>query len=106
MSACCVFQPHVPHATHCFPQDYNTYSGAAIGGTLLFFLIPGAAVTGLLDGVKEILGLVVKDFAFSAIIGGGLAAYLSLRKDEAGDFANEAGGKLLGAIDGVIEKIQ
>merc|ERR1719267_502916 len=87
-------------------EEYNTYSGAAIGGTLIFFLLPGALVFDLLDGFKEIFFLLVKDFAFSALIGGGLAAYLSLRKDEAGDFANQAGGKLLSAVDGVIEKIQ
>ena len=87
-------------------EEYNTYSGAAIGGTLIFFLLPGAIVFDLLDAFKDIIFLVLKDFVFSAIIGGGLAAYLSLRKDEAGDYANQFGSKLLDTVDGVIEKIK
>ena len=35
-------------------DEYNSYSGAAIGGTLIFFLLPGAALTGL--GAKKGLG--------------------------------------------------
>ena len=87
-------------------EEYNTYSGAAIGGTLIFFLLPGAAVFDLLDAFKDILFLLLKDFAFSAIIGGGLAAYLSLRKDQTADYANQFGSKLLETVDGVIEKIK
>ena len=87
-------------------EDYNTYSGAAIGGTLIFFLLPGALVFDLLGAFKDILFLLVKDFAFSAVVGGGLAAYLSLRKDETADYANQFGSKLLDAVDRVIEKIK
>eukprot|EP00308_Calcidiscus_leptoporus_P023650 CAMPEP_0119354176 /NCGR_PEP_ID=MMETSP1334-20130426/3212_1 /TAXON_ID=127549 /ORGANISM="Calcidiscus leptoporus, Strain RCC1130" /LENGTH=163 /DNA_ID=CAMNT_0007367661 /DNA_START=23 /DNA_END=514 /DNA_ORIENTATION=- len=72
-------------------RQYNEYSGAAIAGTLLFFLLPGA----LLFDVGDALLTVGKDFAFSALIGGGLAAYLSLRSDAAGKYANELGGKLI-----------
>jgi len=72
--------------------DYNNYSGAAIAGTLALFL-PGILVF-------DITGLVA-DFVLSATIGGGLAAYLALRSDGAGDFANKAGAALLSAVDKV-----
>ena len=49
--------------------DYNTYSGAAIAGTLAFFL-PGVLVF-------DVTG-VLFDFLFSALIGGGVAAFAAL----------------------------
>jgi hypothetical protein len=70
--------------------DYNKYSAAAIGGTLALFL-PGALVF-------DITGTIA-DFLVSATIGGGLGAYLALRKDDIGDSVNELGGKLLGFLD-------
>ena len=59
--------------------EYNTYSGAAIGGTLIFFLLPGALIFDAYDALLTVF----EDFLFSAIIGGGIAAYLALRKDAA-----------------------
>ena len=38
-----------------------------------------------------VLGAVVSDFLVSAIIGGGLAIYLSLRQDKVGEYANSFG---------------
>ena len=66
---------------------------AAIAGTLALFL-PGALA------IFDVSGF-IGDFLFSALIGGGAAAYCSLRKDGIGDTANDIGGKLLGAIDKV-----
>ena len=43
--------------------EYNTYSAAAIGGTLILFLLPIFNLLGFLG-----------DFVFSALIGGGAAA--------------------------------
>ena len=62
-------------------EEYNSYSGAAIGGTLIIFLLPGS----LIFDVKGFFF----DFIFAALIGGGLCAYLSLRKDQAAELANE-----------------
>lgn len=84
-------------------EEYNSYSGAAIAGTLIFFLLPGALVSGMYDVVAEFLSAAVKDFAFSALIGGGLAAYLSLRKDSVSESANNLGSSLLEAVDKVLE---
>tara|TARA_B100000795_G_C22530911_1_gene335072 strand:- start:205 stop:615 length:411 start_codon:yes stop_codon:yes gene_type:complete len=56
--------------------EYNTYSAAAIGGTLALML-PGALIF-------DISGL-VGDFAFGATFGGGLAAFLALRSDGLGE---------------------
>ena len=75
-------------------DEYNAYSGAAIAGTLALFL-PGALA------IFDVSGF-IGDFAFSALVGGGAAAYCSLRKDGIGDTANDIGGKLLGAIDKVV----
>lgn len=72
--------------------DYNTYSAAAIGGTLIFFLLPLFNIFGFLG-----------DFVFSALIGGGAAAYCSLRKDEVGGYANQFGGYVMKALDKVEE---
>ena len=63
-------------------------SAAAIGGTLIFFLLPLFDITGFFG-----------DFVFSALIGGGAAAYAALRKDAAGEYANKFGGAVLQAID-------
>jgi outer membrane biosynthesis protein TonB len=68
--------------------DYNSYSGAAILGTLLFFVLPGAAISDV-----EPLALVF-DFVFSALTGGGAAAYAALRSDDIGEKAREIGGKV------------
>ena len=84
-------------------EDYNGYSGAAVAGTLLFFLLPGAAITGGLSDLGMLGGALLQDFVFSAIIGGGLAIYLSLRNDEIGDTVSGAGSTLLDTIDGLIE---
>lgn len=73
--------------------DYNNYSAAAIGGTLLF-LLPGALVFDISP--------VFADFAFSALIGGGAGAYLALRKDQAGEYANKLGGAIMQVADKVL----
>ena len=65
--------------------EYNTYSAAAIGGTLALML-PGALIF-------DITGL-VGDFAFGATFGGGLAAFLALRSDGLGEAANKFGAAL------------
>lgn len=79
--------------------EYNNYSYAAILGTLFFFILPGAAIT------DADLYAIFTDFIFSALTGGGIAAYLSLRKDGLGEAANTAGGLLLSAIDTVGDAI-
>ena len=61
-------------------SEYNNYSAAAIGGTLVL-LLP----IGLLDGA--LLGF-LRDFVISALLGGGLLAFLALRKDQAAELAN------------------
>ena len=73
--------------------DYNTYSGAAIAGTLAL-LIPGVFIF-------DVSGFVF-DFLFSALIGGGLAAFLALRTDGISTTVNEVGGKVIGALDKVL----
>ena len=79
--------------------DYNSYSAAAVGGTLVFMLLLGP-----LTGVFDING-VVFDFVFSALIGGGALAYAALRKDEASEYANKFGTVLLETVDKVAEAI-
>ena len=74
-------------------SEYNTYSAAAIGGTLVL-LLPIAALDGALFGF-------LKDFVISALLGGGLLAYLALRKDGLSEQANKFGGLLMGVIDKV-----
>jgi len=83
-------------------KDYDGYSGAAVAGTLAFFLLPGAILTGAVDTLLQFGGAAVFDFAFSALIGGGAAIYLSLRNDEIGATVNQAGAKILDAVDDVI----
>lgn len=79
-------------------EEYNSYSGAAIGGTLLFFLLPGAFVSGLYGALGQVASGAVFDFLFSALIGGGLAIYLSLRKDELGQTVRSSGLSVYSAI--------
>ena len=79
--------------------DYNSYSAAAVGGTLIFMVLLGP-VTGIFD-----LGGVVGDFVFSALIGGGTLAYAALRKDEASEYANKFGNLLLETADKVAEAV-
>jgi len=71
---------------------YNTYSAAAIGGTLLVFLLPIFNFAGFFP-----------DFILSALIGGGAAAYCSLRNDVIGEYANKAGGYVMMGIDKGVE---
>ena len=73
-------------------SEYNTYSGAAIGGTLALF-IPGTFVFD----VSGVIG----DFAVSALLGGGIAAALALSNTGASAPANQFGAKLLDAAGGV-----
>merc|ERR1711924_331962 len=70
-------------------EEYNSYS-AAIGGTLLM-LIPVAYYDGLLFEFA-------KSFAISALLGGGLGAYLSLRKDGVGEKAGELGSAVVNKV--------
>ena len=79
--------------------DYNSYSAAAVGGTLAFMLLLGP-----LTGIFDISGA-VGDFAFSALIGGGALAYAALRKDEAGEYDNKFGTVLLETVDKVAEAL-
>jgi len=82
--------------------DYNTYSGAAIGGTLLFFLLPGAFLFDITGILSEFLFKIIGDFIVSAAIGGGLCIYLSLRKDELGEYANKFGAVFLQGVDKLV----
>ena len=75
-------------------SEYNSYSAAAIGGTLIFFLLP----------IFNLLGF-AGDFVFSALIGGGAAAYASLRKDQIGEYGNKFGGIVLQGADKVVELV-
>ena len=83
-------------------KDYDGYSGAAVAGTLLFFLLPGAILTGAGEVLGQFAASALIDFVISALIGGGAAIYLSLRSDEIGATVNKAGSKLLDTVDDVI----
>lgn len=83
-------------------KDYDGYSGAAVAGTLVFFLLPGALLTGAADVLGQFAGAALIDFVFSALIGGGAAIYLSLRSDEIGATVNKAGSKLLDVVDDLV----
>jgi len=72
-------------------SEYNTYSGAAIGGTLAL-MIPGALLLFDVSGF-------IADFLFGALVGGGLCAYFALRKDQASEYANKFGATVLSAAD-------
>jgi len=80
--------------------EYNTYSAAAVGATLVTMLLLGPVA-----GIFDIYGVVL-DFVFSALLGGGTLAYATLRKDEVADYANKFGAALLQAADTVAEKIK
>lgn len=82
-------------------KDYDGYSGAAVAGTLLFFLLPGAFLTGAADILGQFAGSAATDFIISALLGGGPAIYLSLRKDDIGATVSQAGGKFLDLVDNV-----
>ena len=73
--------------------DYNTYSGAAIAGTLALFLP--------LLLVFDVSGFVL-DFVLSALLGGGLGAGLALSKGGASDAANKFGATVLSTVDKVL----
>ena len=77
--------------------EYNTYSAAAIGGTLALML-PGALIF-------DITGL-VGDFAFGATFGGGLAAFLALRSDGLGEAANKFGAALRDASGASVPRLE
>jgi len=87
-------------------KDYDGYSGAAVAGTLAFFLLPGAIATGVPEILGGFAGLFIVNFLFSALIGGGLSIYLSLRNDDIGATVNQAGAKLLDAVDDVIGDVK
>lgn len=79
--------------------DYDGYSGAAVAGTLLFFLLPGAILTGATDSLIALLSTIAGDFVLSALIGGGGLIFLSLRSDDLSKTVNDAGSKLLDTVD-------
>jgi len=83
-------------------DEYNGYAGAAIAGTLAFFLLPGLLISGLGEVAVQALTAVLQDFVLSALIGGGAAIYFSLRKDSIGDTVNGLGQSLLEKVDDVI----
>jgi len=67
--------------------EYNNYSAAAIGGTLLLFILPLFDITGFIG-----------DFIFSALIGGGLCIFLTLYKDTA-EYGDKFGGAVMKGIN-------
>jgi len=78
--------------------EYSAYSGAAIGGTLIFFLVPGAVYI-------DVSGAVF-DFIFSALTGGGICAALALSNTPASEPLNKFGASVLSAVDTVGEKLK
>jgi len=78
--------------------EYNAYSGAAIGGTLIFFLVPGAVFI-------DVSGAVI-DFVFSALTVGGVCAALALSNTGAAEPVNKFGAAVLSAVDSVVEKLE
>mmetsp|Transcript_292 Transcript_292/g.715 ORF Transcript_292/g.715 Transcript_292/m.715 type:complete len:282 (-) Transcript_292:500-1345(-) len=84
-------------------SDYDGYSGAAVAGTLAFFLLPGAVLTGGADVLGAFFAAAVINFAISALIGGGAAIFLSLRDDEIAKTVNLYGGGFLDKVDEVLE---
>jgi hypothetical protein len=78
-------------------EEYNSYSGAAILGTLVIFLIPGALIF-------DISGFFF-DFIFSALLGGGAMIFLVLNPSTS-EFAGKAGDSLLGVLDKIGEKLK
>ena len=86
-------------------DDYRGYAGAAVAGTLAFFLLPGALVSGEFDALAAFAGAFLGDFAFAALVGGGACIYLSLRDDELGATVNSVGAKLLDTADDLLERV-
>lgn len=86
-------------------EDYQGYAGAAVAGTLVFFLVPGALLTGELTNLVDFGATVVQDFLLSAVIGGGTAIYAALRQDDISTTVNTAGAKFLAAIDKVVSSV-
>jgi len=78
--------------------EYDGYAGAAIGGSLLTFLVPGAILTGIFDDVFSIATAIAINFGVSALLGGGALIYLSLRADELGETIRSNGYNLYQAI--------
>tara|TARA_B110001452_G_C15151983_1_gene400907 strand:- start:224 stop:964 length:741 start_codon:yes stop_codon:yes gene_type:complete len=78
--------------------EYDAYSGAAIGGTLIFFLVPGAVFIDVTGAVA--------DFVFSALTGGGICAALALSNTPASEPLNKFGASVLSAVDTVGEKLK
>ena len=78
--------------------EYNAYSGAAIGGTLIFFLVPGAVFI-------DVTGAVF-DFVFAALTGGGICAFLALSNTGASEPLNKFGAEVLSVVDKVGEKLK
>ncbi|VEU43287.1 unnamed protein product [Pseudo-nitzschia multistriata] len=83
-------------------DDYDGYSGAAVAGTLLFFLLPGALATGAAGILGDFASSAAVDFVLSALVGGGACIYLSLRRDEVGATVSQLGGQFLDVVDGVL----
>lgn len=81
--------------------EYRSSAGAAIAGTLLFFLLPGALISGIFSNLGPVAIAVFIDFAFSALIGGGLLIFLSLRGDAIGETVREYGYKAVAALNDV-----
>eukprot|EP00620_Florenciella_sp_RCC1587_P020512 CAMPEP_0182567814 /NCGR_PEP_ID=MMETSP1324-20130603/8929_1 /TAXON_ID=236786 /ORGANISM="Florenciella sp., Strain RCC1587" /LENGTH=108 /DNA_ID=CAMNT_0024781867 /DNA_START=36 /DNA_END=362 /DNA_ORIENTATION=+ len=70
-------------------DEYNSYSAAAIAGTVLL-LVPFAYTDGTLFAF-------VRDFVVSALIGGGAMAALALYPED--PFANKLGEAVMGVIN-------
>jgi hypothetical protein len=79
--------------------EYNTYSAAAVGGTLVFMLFLGPVA-----GIFDVSGFAL-DFLFSALLGGGALAYATLRKDEVADYANKFGAALMDGFSKVLPNV-
>merc|ERR1712127_371738 len=79
--------------------EYNTYSAAAVGATLVTMLLLGPVA-----GIFDIYGVVL-DFVFSALLGGGALAYATLRKDEVADYANKFGAALMDGFSKVLPNV-
>lgn len=84
-------------------EDYEGYAGAAVAGTLAFFLLPGAILTGGADVLASFFAAVAVNFMLSALIGGGLTIFLSLRDDEIAKTVNLYGGGFLDKVDEVLD---
>jgi hypothetical protein len=69
-------------------SEYNAFSGAAIGATLILFILP------LFD-----FGGFIGDFIFSALIGGGAGIFATLSGGQVGEYGNKFGGIVMQGID-------